>query len=187
MAFSTPTIHIVAGSVGYRCSSCRAATVGPHTDPDKVSGVGEAAHIVPASDDGPRCRFVDPILSGAERTKPSNGIWLCANCHTRVDRDPEKYAPEVLRQWKVAAEKLAEEELGKSPENRKGGSIAVSASLRAGDGAWEPGGDISIGAGDGLHGASGGNIHIGSGSYRAGDGGVAGRGGSIIIKAGDAR
>ena len=42
-----------------------------------------------------------------------NGIWLCRNCHKMIDRDKDKYKPEVLKLWKKRAEDAATAELGK--------------------------------------------------------------------------
>ena len=68
---------------------------------------------------------------------------------------------------------------------RKGGSVSVSGGLRAGDGAQGHGGDANVTAGDGFNGASGGDVTIGPGEYRAGDAGADGAGGNLNIKAGD--
>jgi len=59
--------------------------------------LGEVAHIVAASDDGPRgdAEVPTPELVGFE-----NLILLCPNCHTLVDRAPEEFPTQRLRQWK---------------------------------------------------------------------------------------
>jgi len=69
----------------------------------------------------------------------------------------------------------------------KAGSVSIQAAVRAGDGNQGPGGNAMISAGEGSNGASGGDINIGPGVYRAGDAGSNGRGGDLIIKAGDAK
>jgi hypothetical protein len=69
----------------------------------------------------------------------------------------------------------------------KGGSVSVTGQLRAGDGAQTRGGDANVTAGDGFNGASGGDVVIGPGEYRAGDAGAGGGGGNLNIKAGDAK
>jgi len=63
----------------------------------------------------------------------------------------------------------------------------VSGGLRAGDGAQARGGDANVTAGDGFNGASGGDVIIGPGEYRAGDAGAGGAGGNLNIKAGDGK
>lgn len=43
-------------------------------------------------------------MSVEERTGPSNGMWLCSNCHDTIDRDTETYPTEVLKKMKKDAE-----------------------------------------------------------------------------------
>ena len=69
---------------------------------------------------------------------------------------------------------------------RKAGSVSVSGDVAAGSGREGPGGDARIEGGAGRHGASGGDVMIGPGTYRAGDGGPGGKGGNLIIRGGDA-
>ena len=93
----------LAERVGYFCSkpSCRAATSGPHSNPDKSIIVGIAAHITAASPGGPR---YDASLTEKQRKSSENGIWLCARCATLVDRDEVTFTAEQLREWKRQAE-----------------------------------------------------------------------------------
>src|SRR5262245_46852955 len=104
--FSQATIEILAKRVGYLCSraSCRRRTVGPHTSEAKATMVGEAAHICAASPGGPR---YEPSMTDAERRSPDNGIWLCANCATEIDKDPARFPVSLLRQWEEDAENEA--------------------------------------------------------------------------------
>lgn len=69
---------------------------------------------------------------------------------------------------------------------RRAGSVAVAGNLAAGDANSGPGGDVRVEGGTGRHGASGGDVEIKSGEYRAGEGGPGGKGGDLIIKGGDA-
>jgi hypothetical protein len=64
--------------------------------------------------------------------------------------------------------------------------VIVQGDVSAGDGSGGPGGDASIEGGKGCRGASGGNVSIGPGTYRAGKGGQKGPGGNLVIKGGDA-
>jgi hypothetical protein len=59
--------------------------------------LGEVAHIVAASDDGPRG---DSAVSTAELVSVDNLILLCPTCHTIVDGAPDEYPTERLKQWK---------------------------------------------------------------------------------------
>lgn len=65
--------------------------------------IGQAAHIIAAASDGPRPKTSeysqDFIISEA------NGLWLCASCHSLVDRDPSYFSAERLNAWKILAEK----------------------------------------------------------------------------------
>lgn len=104
--FSDATIEVLAKRVAYLCSrmSCRRSTVGPHSNEIKATLVGEAAHICAASPGGPR---YDPCMSDKERRSHNNGIWLCANCATEIDKDPSRFPVSLLRQWKEDAESEA--------------------------------------------------------------------------------
>jgi hypothetical protein len=59
--------------------------------------VGEIAHIVGDSRQGPRGRST---LTEEDRDRADNLIYLCEACHKLVDRHPRVYSVEVLRQMK---------------------------------------------------------------------------------------
>ncbi|NOQ24690.1 MAG: hypothetical protein GQ564_04940 [Bacteroidales bacterium] len=108
--FTKPTKCNLAKRVGYLCSNpeCRRHTVGPNENPDKSTNIGIAAHITAASANGPR---YDNNLDDEERTSSENGIWLCSNCATLIDRDIDNYSVILLKQWKEDAEKELYEKL----------------------------------------------------------------------------
>ena len=113
--FTKKIKKILAERVGYRCSnpSCLKLTSGPQLILDVSLNIGVAAHITAASPSGPRyCQS----LTKEERRSMYNGIWLCQNCGKLVDNDPNRYSPELLRDWKNKAEAkaLAEIEGNKS-------------------------------------------------------------------------
>jgi hypothetical protein len=116
--FSEKIIKQLERRVNGFCSNPehRAATSGPSTKDDKANSIGVAAHITAAAPGGPRYA---PTLSQQERKHINNAIWLCSNCATMIDKDPERYTVEILRQWKKAAEQEALEELGQKPISRK--------------------------------------------------------------------
>lgn len=58
--------------------------------------VGELAHIIAASDYGPRS---DSNLPAMRRAEADNVVLLCATCHTKVDKAPGFYTVEMLREW----------------------------------------------------------------------------------------
>ncbi len=101
--FTKPTIDILGKRVGYLCSNpnCRKHTVGPNENPEKATLIGIAAHITAASPDGPR---YNDEFSEIERIHIENGIWLCANCATLIDKDEDRFPVALLKTWKQIAE-----------------------------------------------------------------------------------
>jgi hypothetical protein len=115
--FKKPVVKLLSSRVAGRCSNpdCRVQTVGPSSN-GKTNTIGVAAHITAASVGGPR---YDESLTLEQRIAIENGIWLCANCAGRIDRDEELYTVNLLNEWKVAAEQLAHEEQGvKIPDQK---------------------------------------------------------------------
>lgn len=111
--FSKATIDILAKRVGYLCSNpdCRKHTIGPNENPEKSTTIGIAAHITAASPQGPRYNV---IFSAAQRSHIDNGIWLCSNCATLIDKDEAKFNVALIEHWKHDAEnELLEHLLGK--------------------------------------------------------------------------
>lgn len=101
--FTAKTVEILAKRVGYLCSNpdCRKHTIGPNSQKDKVTLIGVAAHITAAAEGGPR---YDETLSSEQRKDIDNGIWLCNNCSTLIDKDATKYTVDLLNYWKKEAE-----------------------------------------------------------------------------------
>jgi hypothetical protein len=101
--FSSKTKDILGKRVGFICSNpvCRKHTIGPNSNPDKATIIGEAAHITAASVGGPR---YDPSLDEIGRQSILNGIWLCSNCSDLIDKDEKVYTVELLVNWKQQAE-----------------------------------------------------------------------------------
>lgn len=101
--FTTKTVDILAKRVGFLCSNpdCRKPTVGPNSEKNKATIVGVAAHITAASPGGPR---YDENLTTEERKDIDNGIWLCVNCSTIIDKDPKAFPVEKLYNWKEFSE-----------------------------------------------------------------------------------
>ncbi len=97
--FLESTKRVLAERAAYLCSKpdCRNLTVGPHSNPGKSLKDGIAAHICGAAPGGPR---YDPNQTSEERKSIENGIWLCHNCSDFIDNDEQRYAKDVLRQWK---------------------------------------------------------------------------------------
>lgn len=111
--FTKKTKETLAKRVGLKCSNpnCRKLTSGPNEDENKSTSIGVAAHITGASKGGPRFK---EEMSTEDRKSINNGIWLCQNCSTLIDKDEKKYSIELLESWKTEAEKEAYEEISTS-------------------------------------------------------------------------
>ncbi len=48
-----------------------------------------------------------------EERSIENGIWLCASCAKKIDRDEQRYPATSLQAWKATAEEYATNELGR--------------------------------------------------------------------------
>jgi hypothetical protein len=101
--FSRNTTDILAKRVGYLCSNpiCRNPTIGANEEANKSTSIGIAAHITAASEGGPR---YNSLITPDKRVDITNGIWLCSNCATLIDKNPDKYPVELLHEWKGGAE-----------------------------------------------------------------------------------
>lgn len=110
--FNNETILKLGQRVAYRCSNpdCGVRTIGPNQIPTKATLICEAAHIRGAR---PGTARYDPQMTDAERADISNGIWLCGDCHKRIDSDPDKFPIDLLKKWKVDAEAQADAHIGK--------------------------------------------------------------------------
>lgn len=114
--FSPKDKNTLCLRAGAHCSNpdCRKPTTGPTTDKRKVNNIGQAAHIAAAAP-GPGAARYDPSMTSAERKDIDNGIWLCQNCATMIDRDPARYKVALLKDWKRQAEETADRERGQTP------------------------------------------------------------------------
>lgn len=72
----------------------------------------EVAHIVAASEGGPRGSEESADL----RIDYSNLMLLCQRCHKAIDNDPDRYTTELLRQWKHEHENRIEIQTSHSTE-----------------------------------------------------------------------
>lgn len=110
--FTKAVIEKLRTRVANRCSnpSCRVPTTGPSANKETPTIIGVASHITAAAIGGPR---YDPTLTEKARKSMDNGIWLCSNCSVLIDRDIGTHSVELLKQWKIEAEQLAKQELGK--------------------------------------------------------------------------
>lgn len=114
-SFRAKTIDTLARRAAFRCSNpdCRANTVGPNSDPQRATTIGEAAHIFGARPGAKRFRA---DMTESARAAITNGIWLCRNCHGKVDSDERRYTSDVLFAWRELHEQFVQSELGNSAD-----------------------------------------------------------------------
>ncbi len=128
--FSQKTINALRRRAGNRCSNpeCRVPTDAPSEEgSEKVNSIGEAAHITAAAP-GIGARRYNPALKPEERRSIYNGIWLCANCADKIDKDEETYTVALLHEWKKKAEESAKHEQGKKlPDEQDAVNTLVAA------------------------------------------------------------
>jgi hypothetical protein len=89
----------------------------------KRKHIGELAHIIPASDDGPRAED-GRALTDSERALPENILLLCPTCHVVIDKAPDEYPPTASSaNWEISRglKKISKMPLtaSRSPELRR--------------------------------------------------------------------
>jgi hypothetical protein len=95
VAISVQTRKILWARSGNQCAKCRTPLIAvEEIAPGTPAVIGEEAHIIAVSIDGPRGREGQRVnLDGYE-----NLILLCSNCHTLVDARPDLFPrAELLR------------------------------------------------------------------------------------------
>lgn len=109
--FHKKIVDTLAKRAAYKCSNpdCRVLTVGPNSEVDKSTIIGEAAHIFGAR---PNSKRFDPKMTDVARAEITNAIWLCRNCHKLIDTDNQKYSSEVLFEWRELHEQYTQSEVG---------------------------------------------------------------------------
>jgi hypothetical protein len=125
--FTHRTALILAQRVGFLCSRCKVSTVGAAMGQSRVVNIGVAAHITAAAPLGPR---FNANIGSDERSRPSNGIWLCQTCAKLVDSDPDRFTVAVLGELKKQAEHEAYQRLDPfSQRNRTDELRQIAATL----------------------------------------------------------
>lgn len=111
--FSKTVVDVVARRAANTCSNpdCGAITSGPAEDIARAVNVGEAAHIFGAR---PGAARFDPNMAVVARADTTNAIWLCRNCHKRVDADPAQFPAGLLFEWRREHEARVAEVLGRA-------------------------------------------------------------------------
>lgn len=126
--FSKGTTEILAKRVGYLCSNpnCRQLTIGANEVNNKSTSIGIAAHITAAASGGPR---FNENITQEQRKHIDNGIWLCSNCSTLIDKDPKKYSAAELIKWKQDAEEETRKKLNGNYRSQSIGIPILEADL----------------------------------------------------------
>ncbi|MCI0489933.1 MAG: hypothetical protein L0229_25350 [Blastocatellia bacterium] len=103
-------IKILFAKSGNLCAfpGCGTRLIESETLEDAPAVVGEIAHIVADSRQGPRGNFP---LSNEDRQKHPNLILLCRRHHSIIDKQKRTYSVQVLRQMKADHEALVERKL----------------------------------------------------------------------------
>lgn len=114
--FKKHTIVTIAQRAGFICTNpdCRTKTVGPNTDFNKSTTIGEAAHIYGARPNSKRFKIE---MIDSSRAEITNAIWLCRNCHKLIDSDEKRFSSDVLFEWREIHDKYVLSELGNTTDN----------------------------------------------------------------------
>lgn len=96
------------GRAAARCAICKIQLVLDETKADNPALIGEMAHMVAESEDGPRGQSP---MTAEERDFYDNLLLLCRNHHGEIDRQPETWPVERLKQIKSTHEKWVRESL----------------------------------------------------------------------------
>ncbi len=99
--FSEPVKRAIRHRASYICSNpnCKQPTLLPSSEnEDEYIMDGEVAHIKDARE---KTQRFDEKMSDDERASISNGLYLCAKCHTEIDKNKgADYPVELLEKWK---------------------------------------------------------------------------------------
>ncbi|MBL4644832.1 MAG: hypothetical protein JKY99_00040 [Rhizobiales bacterium] len=108
--FSAKTKQLLAQRVGWLCSNpeCCRPTLGPRMGEPGIMNLGVAAHIMAASEGGPR---YDKLQTAEERRSFANGLWLCQSHAHQIDHDKAYFTVKMLEDWKRSAEQRAFDQL----------------------------------------------------------------------------
>lgn len=109
-SYTDRDLKLLFGLSGMKCAlpTCRKECHVPGQAGNKAVIVGQIAHIVAFSDDGPRA---DPTMPVADRNKYENLMLLCGGCNTTVDTQPNLYTVARLHVIKADHEKWVRESL----------------------------------------------------------------------------
>lgn len=105
------TVVRLVGATGGHCErpGCSTGFLWHELADGSAVRLGEVAHIVAASVEGPRA---DAHAEDDQLTAFENLMLLCPTCHTIVDGAPTDYPADMLRGWKADHESRLSEILG---------------------------------------------------------------------------
>ncbi|EZP50323.1 hypothetical protein [Delftia sp. RIT313] len=103
MSFTKPICIKLWRYSGFKCA---APACGQLLEMPGNGTIGEAAHIIGEKKGAAR---YDAFY--INRNSFENGIYLCTSCHRMIDRDPEGYPTELLKEWKEQSNKQALDDL----------------------------------------------------------------------------
>lgn len=94
MPFSVPTKNALLAKCSGCCANplCKISLTNEHWQL-----IAQACHIEGEKNDSARYNVNQNDI---ERNSYKNGIILCPNCHTNIDKDEKTYTVELLRKWK---------------------------------------------------------------------------------------
>jgi hypothetical protein len=118
MGINLKTHKLLWGRSGNRCAfeDCRHELIADETETDDESIIGEEAHIVASSPDGPRG---ESILSEEDRDKYDNLVLLCRKHHKIIDDQFNFYSVEKLKKIKKRHEAWIKGSLSIETEKNK--------------------------------------------------------------------
>lgn len=118
MSISLKTHKLLWGYSGNKCAfeDCRNDLIADETESDDESIIGDEAHIVARSEDGPRGKSK---LSEEERDKYDNLILLCRKHHKIIDDQFNFYTVEKLNKIKKEHESWVKASLKPDKETEK--------------------------------------------------------------------
>ena len=113
--FSTDTKLRIGRRSAFLCAICRATTFGPRAEKqNSYTNVGCAAHIAAASKGG--ARYDTLPENSPERSRVSNGIWLCRIHGEVIDADVITWTAKKLHEIKKEHESFVTASIG-IPQN----------------------------------------------------------------------
>lgn len=90
-------LQLFADSGGY-CQNPECNLALFHNIGESNFHIAEMAHIIGASNDGPRS---STSLKAIDKGKFENLILLCPNCHTKIDKAENEFSDDLLKKWKL--------------------------------------------------------------------------------------